>query len=269
MSIPHSKKLLGLIVLVIAVIPAAAQAGRTPRKTPKPTASVSPLPSPTPDAAPAKKNEGKANSRPDKGPIAETKSYTPTYFYTFNRPGFAYSRILIEHDEAGRGQISMQRDDSNELFTDPLQLSSETLSSLKAAFTELNFLDSTEDYQYAGHDYSHLGNITITRKAGGNQRTAKFNWTENKSAKILMDEYRRISNEYTVRADLASARENQPLLTPGLIETLDGYLQRNEISDPPHIIPFLTELSQDERIPLMGRNRLGRMIERIQKAKKH
>ena len=116
----------------------------------------------------------------------------------------------------------------------------------------MNFLDSGEVYQ-TPRDYSHMGNTTIKLTRNGRTREAKFNWTDNKDAKFLMDEYRRISNEYTWRFELISARDNQPLLTPGLVDLLDSYLKRDEISDPATLLPFLTKFSTDERLPLMAR----------------
>jgi hypothetical protein len=223
---------------------------------------MSPEPSATPKPEPPKKN-----GRPDAPSVAATKkNYVPTYFYTFERPGFSYSPINIEHDAAGKGQISMKKDAYDDVFTDPIQLSPATLEGLNNAFDELKFIDSTDDYQYPGHDYSNMGNLTITLKKDGRERTVKYNWTDNKEAKFLMDEYRRISNEYTWRLDILTARENQPLQTPGLMEALDSYYQRNELTDPSHLLPFLTELSNDERLPLMARNRATKLIKQIQKA---
>ncbi|MBP9664460.1 MAG: hypothetical protein KBD94_07530 [Pyrinomonadaceae bacterium] len=56
--------------------------------------------------------------------------------------------------------------------------------------------------------------------------------------------------------------------TPGLMDTLASYYKRNELSDPPHLVPLLTELSTDERMPLMARNRASKLVEQIQKVKK-
>ncbi len=110
-----------------------------------------------------------------------------------------------------------------------------------------------------------MGNTSFTLNRGGKIRRAKYNWTENKDAKVLMDEYRRIGNEYTWRFEISVGRENQPLETPGQMNVIDGYLQRGEISDPPHLIPFLTELSTDERLPLMARNHALKLIKQIEK----
>ena len=165
------------------------------------------------------------------------------------------------------GVISDGEDGFDELITDPIELSPVTMTNIRQTLTDLNFVDSTENYQYS-KDFSNMGNNTFTVKKDGKERTAKYNWTDNKNAKILMDEYRRIGNEYTWKFEFGVARENQPLLTPGMMEALDSYIQRGEISDPTHLVPFLTQLSTDERLPLMARNRAAKLIKQTEKASK-
>ncbi|HYJ92753.1 MAG TPA: hypothetical protein VEV84_15690, partial [Pyrinomonadaceae bacterium] len=62
--------------------------------------------------------------------------------------------------------------------------------------------------------------------------------------------------------------ENQPLNAPSLMDELDSYLRRNEISDPKQLLPLLKELSNDERIPLIARNHASKLAEKIDKDKK-
>ncbi|HTH50429.1 MAG TPA: hypothetical protein VL501_00765 [Pyrinomonadaceae bacterium] len=266
-----------LIFVLLAAMPALIL-GQT-RKKPvtkkpvaKPTPAVvttaeqphaeSPAPVPTPEV-------GKKNGRPvqDNAGSAAQKAYTPVYVYTFERPGFDWSSIRIEHDEDGKGRAWFKHDGEQDSLDDPIELSPATLDMLKKAFGELNFLDSAEDYQYAAHDYSNMGNISITLNRGGKTRTAKFNWTDVKAAKTLMDTYRAISNEAIWKFEMTSARDNQPLLTPALVDTLDGYIRRGEITDAPHLVPYLTQLSANERLPLIARNHLTRLIAQISKSK--
>jgi hypothetical protein len=215
--------------------------------------------------------QDKRNSRtPPKDLTAVQKgqpAVTPTYIYEFDRPGFIYPNVRIEHDESGRGMISFKRDGYEGSIDDPILLSQRTLETLNKAFSALDFVNSSEEYQ-TKLDHSNMGNVSITRRTAGKERTAKFNWTDNKDAKLVMDEYRRISNEYTWRFEMLSSRQNQPLLSPGLVDSFDRYLQRSEISDPPHMLPFLTELSTDERLPLMARNHLTKLIRSIEKTAK-
>jgi len=257
-------------------VSAQTKASKKPKKVKKtmPTASTQTT-SETPVEVPVKRNErpldtdaAGINGEKKETPQAPTvNGYTPVYFYEFNRPGFTYSQIVIEHDEAGKGKISFLKEGFGEMITDPIELSPVTLTKIKDALTALNFLDSTENYQHT-RDYSNLGNISFSVKQKGRERTVKFNWTDNKNARILMDEYRRIGNEYTWRFEITTARENYPLQAPGQMDTLDGYLKRNEISDPQHLLPILTTLSTDERIPLMARNRAAKLVKQIEKEKK-
>ena len=113
-----------------------------------------------------------------------------------------------------------------------------------------------------------MGNIAITVKKEGKSRTAKYNWTVNKDAKQLMDTYRGIGQEYVWRFNINLAMEMQPLQTPGLMDEITMFVNRNEIPDPPHLIPILTKLSNDERMPLMARNRAAKLIKEIEKIKK-
>lgn len=212
----------------------------------------------------------KRNGRPEKASAdadAVKTDLTATHFYEFVRPGFTYSKVIITHDDQGRGTITFQKDGHEDSLTDPIELSKPTLAKITEALTSLRFLESTEDYQYP-RDYSHMGNVTFTLKREGRSRTVKYNWTENPSAKALMDEYRRISNEYTWKFEITLARENMPLQSPSLMDAVDSYFKRNEISDPPHLIPFLTQLSNDERLPLMARNKASKLIKEIEKTKK-
>ena len=230
------------------------------------TPTPAPTPKATPDPEPPKRNERPGDATPTPKPKAPSAG--PHYSYVFTRPGFTYSRVTVEHDDAGKGKISFQKSSFDEPIVDPIDLSVTTMKNLTEPLAALNYLDSADYYQFPGRDYSHMGNVEFTLKNAGRERTTRFNWTENKNAKVLMDEYRRISNEYTWRFEIDLARQNQPLLTPGLMETIDSYIDRKEISDPMNLVPFLTELSTDERLPLMARNRAIKVIKQIEKAAK-
>lgn len=227
--------------------------------------NATPVPTPTP----SEETSVKRNVRPveSSAPRSAAIAMTSTHFYEFARPGFSYSKIEIRHDDNGRGTITFQKDGHDESLTDPIELSKATLGKISDTLTALKYLDSAEEYQHA-RDYSHMGNVTFTLRRDGRARTVKFNWTDNPSAKALMDEYRRISNEYTWKFEITLARENMPLQSPGLMDALDAYIRRNEISDPPHLLPFLAQLSDDERLPLMARNRATKLIKEIEKGKK-
>src|SRR5437762_5931145 len=246
-------KSLTLLACLLAL--AGFTSGQTVKRNIRPTAPkpasmpqpATPEPSPTPTA--------KRNERPQTGTVSADPQMAakPNYVYEFSRPEFIVSWVSIEHDEQGRGKISFKKQGLEAAESDPITLSTITLERINGALTALNFLDSTESYQYE-KDYSHLGNISITYRKDGRERTTKFNWTTNEYAKALMDEYRKIGNQYVWQFDMTVSRENQPLNAPSLMDELDSYMRRNEISDPKQLIPLLKELSNDERIPLIARN---------------
>jgi len=267
-----------LLVVVLAAATVSAQQVKR-RPVPKPaepaaTPEVSPKPEPTVEvtdsrsAVPAKKNGRPAanttgkNQNPAPGSVKGSSAYT----YEFSRPEFYISYVLIKHDEFGKGSISFKKKGVEETQTDPITLSPVTLGKINDALAALNFLDSAEDYQFE-KDYSHLGNVTFTLAKDGKSRTAKYNWTLNRDAKTIADEYRRIANQYVWQFDMAIARENQPLEAPKLMDALDSYLKRSEISDPKQMVPLLKELSNDERIPLIARNHAAKLAGAIEKMK--
>jgi hypothetical protein len=228
------------------------------------------------EAAAAKKNErpvvddtaGKTNKREGvaAAPQTSAKPLVPTHSYYFTQPEFVVSSITIEHDDTGRGKISFMKKDFDEPISDPIQISPAALERINAALKALNFFDSNESYQYE-KDYSHLGNIKIHIKKDGRERTVTFNWTQNKDAKVLADEYRKIGNQATWIFDITVARENQPLNAPQMLDTLDSYIRRGEISDLDQMLPLLQGLSLDERIPLIARNHASRLVKAIEKTK--
>lgn len=241
------------------------------RPTATPTPESVPTPEPTAQTEQTVNRQAKKNERPTNGNSSNQNQVrtgsVPNYFYEFSQPAFTVSKILIEHDESGKGKISFQKSISDEVISDPIQISPVAMERIKAALTALDFMNSTESYQYE-KDYSHLGNVTIKVIRDGRARETKFNWTTNAEAKILMDEYRKIGNQYIWLFDMNLSRVNQPLESPKLMDMIDGYIKRNEVSDPTQLIPFLKELGDDERIPLIARNHATRLIKQIEKDKK-
>lgn len=258
-----------VILMSASAVSVNAQAKRNTRQPAKalPTATPVSTPEATPTPDRPKRNERPTANRPQTSDPSLTATKGPKYRYEFSQPDFVISHIVIEHDDAGKGTIKFKRSSLGEELSEPIVVSAASLEKLRAAFDELNFIDSTENYQYE-RDFSNMGNSAITLRKEGRERTAKYNWTSNPNAKILMDEYRRLANQFVWMFDFNLARANQPLETPKLIDSLDSLLKRNEISDPHQMLPFLTVISNDERVPLIGRNRAGKIVKQIEKQKK-
>jgi hypothetical protein len=275
--------LVGLSLILAFTVSAAAQTKSKTNKR-KPAKQLAPAQTPIViaenDSAPTIKKNSRPEAENQTNPVDKTDDKVktnvrpataatpkPVYFYEFSKAEFLISKINIEHDENGKGKITFQKKDFPDSFTDPLQLSTATLERVKAIWQALNFLDSTENYQTA-RDYSNLGTMKFSMVKDGRTREATFNWTDNKEAKNLADEYRRIGQQFIWIFDINVARENHPLDAPRLIEALDSLIRRNEISDAAQMIPLLKELSEDERLPLIARNRATKMVERIEKSVK-
>ncbi|HEX6279271.1 MAG TPA: hypothetical protein VFZ49_04570 [Pyrinomonadaceae bacterium] len=277
MRISTTIMLLGVVVLCLAVAGEAQTRRKTKAATKKPAAAA-PVATPSPAAAdpvvdviklePKKNERPSANGAPavSMGGAAAKTANELTYSYEFAQPNFEISKIVIRHDDAGRGTITFTRRMFSETETDPLQVSRAALERINAAYTVLNFVDSNENYQYE-KDYSHLGTMTFSLKRAGKQRTTVFNYTTNKDARALADEYRKLGNQFIWIFDITVARENQPLESPRLLDALDGLMRRNEISDPEQMLPLLRDLSNDERIPLIARNHAGKLADKIEKKK--
>ena len=279
------KNLIFIGLILILSVSAVAQTKKKSASKTKKTTIVKPVatktetaeitPSPTPpkknerpegeqnsqQTEPKKKNQGERNANNSK---VEKIKYP--YVYEFSQPNFTVSHIIIEHDQVGKGTITFEKSASSaDPIVDPIQLSASTLERINNLFEKLNFLNSTEDYQSPTRDYGHLGNHTVTLRKDNLERTAKYNWSENKDAKALADEYRKIGEQYIWYFDMNIARQNQPLEAPITVDRLDSLLKRNEVSDPVQMLPYLKVLSNDERIPLLARNHVLRLIKDIEK----
>ena len=185
------------------------------------------------------------------------------YFYEFTQPNFIVRHIQIEHDALGRGKIKFERKNEDTPIEEPLELSMGALGRVLGAWTELRFLDSTENYQ-SNKQFPHLGTMRIRMENDKRNRTAEFNWTDNKTAGLLATEYRKLSTQAVLVFDIAVARESQPLNTPKLMDEFELDLKMNSLSDPQQLLPLLQDISTDEHIPLIARNHALRLIKKIE-----
>jgi hypothetical protein len=198
----------------------------------------------------------------------QTSAAAPTenvsYSYEFQKSDFFIRHIVIKHNATGRGEISFERQGDLEPIVEPLELSASAWTRIAALWDALRFLDSNADYQ-SEKQFPHLGTMRLGMMKGTLQRVAEFNWTNDANARALADEYRRIANQAIFIFDITVARENQPLNSPKLLDVLEGYIKRNDLSDPQQLVPLLRELTTDERLPLMSRNHAGRILKKLEK----
>jgi len=213
---------------------------------------------------------GKHNPRPQQagsaGANVENKSpeVAVKYSYEFLQPKFLIKRILLEHDESGRGTVAFERLNEETPIVEKLELSPAALERIKSAWQALQFLESQTDYQ-ASKQFPHLGTMRIGMQRGERKRVAEFNWTNDANASALVTEYRKAADQAILIFDISIARENQPLNAPKLMEALEALLKRGGLSDPRQLLALLQDLSTDEHVPLIARNHALRLIKKIQK----
>jgi len=216
--------------------------------------------------------DAKRNDRPQDGaattPQRREDNKKPAdasrYSYEFAKAEFLINHIKIEHDALGRGKITFERRGEETPIVEPVELSIAALGRIMGLWSVLHFLDSTEDYQ-AAKSFAHLGTYHLRMDDGRRQRTAEFNWSSNKDAWTLANEYRRVSDQAILIFNLKLAREMQPLNAPQLLNEMETLLVRGGLSDPYQLVPLLTELKTDERIPLIARNHADRILKKIEK----
>lgn len=196
--------------------------------------------------------------------IKSTPVEDVSYSYEFQKSDFLVRHIIIKHDANGHGEITFEKQGDLEPIVEPLDLSEGAWTRIKALWEALRFLDSSASYQ-AERQFPHLGTMRLRMAHGTRQRVAEFNWTNNADAKALADEYRRAANQFIFVFDMAVARQIQPLDSPKLLDRLDSYLKRNELSDPRQLLPLLRDLSTDERLPLITRNHAARLVKKLDK----
>ncbi|HYW73161.1 MAG TPA: hypothetical protein VE961_19190 [Pyrinomonadaceae bacterium] len=197
---------------------------------------------------------------PDTQPAASDVVH---YTFEFNQPNFVVSHIVLQHDSSGRGTVTfIQRTETP--IEEPIQLSPAAMGRIVGLWRDLHFLDSDENYQSA-KNFAHLGVYKVGMDDGKRKRTAEYNWSDNKTAWALVNEYRRAADQTIWVFDMKLARDMQPLNAPSLLNELESRLTRNDLSDPQQLVPFLTELKTDEHIPLIARNQADRILKKIGK----
>jgi hypothetical protein len=209
----------------------------------------------------------KHNSRPQQAVPAnngESKTEGVKYSYEFSQPKFYIKHIRLEHDVNGRGTVTFERLNEDVPVTEPVELSPDALARITTAWQGLRFLESDTNYQ-ADKQFPHLGTMKIGMERGDRKRVAEFNWTNNRAAETLVNEYRKAADQAILIFDIAVARENQPLNAPKLMELMESQLKRNGLSDPRQLLKLLRDISTDEHVPLIARNHALRLIKQIEK----
>src|SRR5712692_4882521 len=241
MIVPKNLRLIALVILGAAICHAQDQPQTKRNDRPQEAGST-----------PQRREEKKKPSDPTR------------YSWEFAKAEFLISHIVIEHDASGRGKITFEHRSEATPIVEPIELSVSALGRVLGLWSDLQFLDSNENYQ-AAKNFAHLGTYHLRMDDGKRRRTAEFNWSDNKQAWALTNEYRRVSDQAILVFDIKLAREMQPLNAPGLMNEMEMDLSRGDLSDPYQLVPLLKDLRTDEHIPLIARNHADRLLKKIEK----
>lgn len=191
------------------------------------------------------------------------------YRYVFENDRFTTPFQEVEFNNEGKGQFRFRKKESGQLGEDianPLTVSSSIVNQIRSLLDEIQFLQSSEDYQYK-KDFSHLGTITITHANGGHSRTVKFNYTQNQAMAQVVELFRNIATQETRIFEIETVRANDPISTPAQLRMLETELKSKRIAEPEKLMPLLQEIKTDESVPLIARNHAERLIQSIKKGK--
>ncbi|HEV2765153.1 MAG TPA: hypothetical protein VGV38_19375 [Pyrinomonadaceae bacterium] len=271
------------LLLVCAFAATSAAQARGTKRTGKAATSKKTTPTPTPEPAKANAREtaaaaettsdekapAKANARAaEPAPSPSAKTSAPAdgvrYAYEFSQPGSFLQSVRIEHDSAGRGRVTFERQVDTEELTDPFEFSPAAFRRVKAHWDALRFLEAEGSYQ-SEKQFPHMGTTRLKMADGRRQRVTEFNWTHDEHAAALAKEYRNAAEQALLVFELGVALENQPLELPKLLGRFERLVELGSLSDPQQLVPVLRELGEDERAPLVARNHAGRLLKKLQK----
>jgi len=273
---------LTLVAAAALVLTGAALRAPAQKRSPRPgarkaaarQAEATPAATPAPQKAAVRPDAQTKTNRRDEPPAsgageaaAAEDPNAARYFYEFENPDFFVYFIHIEHDERGRGLIRFERRTDTEQLTEPFELSPAALARVQGHWAALNFLDSKTEYQ-GERNYPSYGKSRLRMKRGGRERTAEFNYAGDPGAFALADEYRRAAEQAILVFEIKIAMESQPLETPKLIGRLESLVERKSLSDSQQLLPLVRQLTEDERVPLVGRNHAARILKKMEKQEK-
>ncbi|HXG92619.1 MAG TPA: hypothetical protein VNN73_09645 [Blastocatellia bacterium] len=189
-----------------------------------------------------------------------------SFFYRFENARFYEPLIEVDVGPDGAGELRFRRGESDEIIDRKFKLLPATLARIRELIAASRFLDSNEEYQDK-KDFSHLGWVTLTARAGGRERTVRFNYTINAEIRELADIFRGIATQEMRLFDIDTAQQYQPLDLPKQLEILESDLRLARVTEPEQMLSVLKEIAGDDTQPLIARNQAKRIADGIAKGK--
>jgi hypothetical protein len=187
-----------------------------------------------------------------------------SFKFKFENSRFYIPLVEIDIAVDGSGELRFKRGEADEIIERKLKLLPATLARINQLVARTRFLDSSEDYQ-SEKDFSHLGWVTITARQSERERTVRFNYTKNQDVSEIAEIFRAIATQEIALFDIELAQRYQPLSIPQLLDALESDLRLQRVAEPMKLLVTLRELSGDDTLPLIARNKAKQLAEQIEK----
>ncbi len=184
-----------------------------------------------------------------------------TYSRTFK--GSSPEYIAISVDASGSGTYEGRKlDESQARGPRPFQLSSGTAERIFALAGQLR---DFQGIQLESHKkVANLGEKTFTYQQGGALNRVAFNYTENRTARDLVDVFEAIGMVEQHVAALEFEMKYDPLNLSQELLQIQAELKDKTLTDPQMLVPTLEKIAHGSRFLHLAQSRAQEIIDQVQ-----
>jgi len=184
-----------------------------------------------------------------------------TYSRTFK--GSTPEYIAIRVDATGAGTYEGRKlDESQAQGPRPLQLSAGTTERILALAEQLH---DFRGIQLESHKkVANLGEKTFTYEQGGAQNRVVFNYTENRTARDLVDVFESIGTVEQHIAALEFEMRYDPLNLSQELLQIQAELKDKTLTDPQMLVPTLEKIAHGSRFLHLAQSRAQEIMDQVQ-----
>jgi len=181
-----------------------------------------------------------------------------TYTRTLAGSSPEYLAVAVNADGSG-SYVGRRLDES--AHPRALRLSPATTQRLFTLAAELNYFRSIDLDSHK--KVADLGLKTLTYENGAERNQVKFNFTQERSGRELMDLFEGVANVEEQVDLLEYAIKYDPLSLPQQLLAIQIALNHNELVDPQLMIPSLQEISSNPRFLHVAQTRAQDILSRV------
>jgi hypothetical protein len=189
-----------------------------------------------------------------------------SFDYRFENPRFFIPWIEIKIEPDSKARLRFKRGESEEVIERDFEVLPRTQNRIIRLAQRLDLFNTNEEFQHK-KNFSHLGWMTISVRQGRRTRSFRFNYTSNPHMTELADIFRALATQEINLTSIELAQQHQPLDLPRLLEGLENDLRLDRIAEPEKLLKILSNMSNDDVLPIIARNHANRLINGIKKGK--